>query len=244
MSAGVTRALFVPCRRGSARVPDKNTRPFAGHEGGLLGWKLDQLERTAGFDLVVVDSNDPVVLAYAARRRRTWRGSAALEARERPDALGAADTTTDALVAHALATIDADELAWTHVTSPHFGADAYARALAAWAARPRSEVGPGAAAPDSLVAVRALRAFVWSDDGPVNYVSRPGARWPRTQDVRPLYDVCSALFLVPMEVGRARGDRLGARPMRFQVSPIEAVDVDWPEDFALAEALATRYGEA
>ena len=36
--------LFLPCRRGSERVANKNTRPFADHPGGLLGVKLDQLE--------------------------------------------------------------------------------------------------------------------------------------------------------------------------------------------------------
>ena len=39
--------VFLPCRAGSTRVPEKNTRPFAGHGGGLLGVKLDQLERLA-----------------------------------------------------------------------------------------------------------------------------------------------------------------------------------------------------
>ena len=57
----MTTSLFVPCRRGSERVPDKNTRVFAGHTGGLLGLKLDQLEGVE-VDEIVIDSNDPVVL--------------------------------------------------------------------------------------------------------------------------------------------------------------------------------------
>ena len=27
---------FLPCRKGSQRIPDKNVKPFAGIEGGLL----------------------------------------------------------------------------------------------------------------------------------------------------------------------------------------------------------------
>lgn len=239
--AGI-RALFVPCRRGSERVPDKNTRPFAGHAGGLLGLKLDQLAHV-DVDRVVVDSNDPIVLDYARLRAASWAGRAALDVRERPDHLGRADTTTDALITYALDAIDCDELAWTHVTSPFCGADTYARALAAWDAA-RLSAAPDA--PDSLVAVTTLHTFVWAaGEGapvPMNYIAAPGARWPRTQDVRPLHDVCSALFLVPRALGRARGDRLGERPLRVELTRVEAIDIDWPEDFSLAEALWPRYG--
>ncbi|MFO0748171.1 MAG: acylneuraminate cytidylyltransferase family protein [Myxococcota bacterium] len=239
-SRTASRALFLPCRRGSERVPDKNTRPFAGHDGGLLGLKLDQLEATAGLDVVIVDSNDPVVLERARARQRSWSGTAALEVRERPDALGRSDTTPDQLIAHALATIDADELAWTHVTSPFAGAATYARAFAAWDARARDSDPPDAV--DSLVATLPIRSFVWSPSGPVNYAPSPALRWPRTQDLTPLHDLCSALFLVPMAVARARGDRLGERPLLFPLSKIEALDIDWEDDFRLAEALWPRSG--
>lgn len=36
---------FIPARAGSERVTYKNTRPFAGFEGGLLELKLNQLAR-------------------------------------------------------------------------------------------------------------------------------------------------------------------------------------------------------
>lgn len=228
--AGRSTALFLPCRRGSERVPDKNTRPFAGHHGGLLGLKLDQL---AGVEVerIVLDSNDPVVLEYATKRLRIWDGHAALIVRERPDELGQSSTTTDALIAYALATIDAEVLAWTHVTSPFCGAATYHRALAAWAASDH----------DSLMAVLPLRSFVWSHTAPLNY-QREALRWPRTQDLTPLYDVCSALFVVPTEVGRRCRDRIGERPLLFELSKIEATDIDWDDDFRLAEALWPRYG--
>lgn len=223
-------SLFVPCRRGSERVPDKNTRPFAGHAGGLLGLKLDQLEGVH-VDQVVIDSNDPVVLERARDRERTWAGQGALVVRERPDALGASSTTTDALIAHALATCTTDVLAWTHVTSPFCGAATYNDALAGW----------DQTRFDSLMAVHPIRSFVWSDGAPLNYQATP-LRWPRTQDLRPVYDVCSALFVVPVDLGRARGDRIGQRPQLVALSRTEALDIDWDEDFRMAEALWPRYG--
>ena len=223
--SGIT--VFVPCRAGSVRVPDKNTRPFAGHSGGLLGLKLDQLASLSGIDVVVVDSNDPRILERASARQRTWSGQCALRVVERPDHLGRSETTTDALIAYALERVETEELLWTHVTSPLMGTEAYARVLAAWRGRDHSHH-------DSLMTVTPIHAFLWQQDGPLNYARSP-VRWPRTQDIAPVFEVNSAAFIVPTALGRRRKDRVGERPLLFPLGKIESLDVDWPEDFAIAE---------
>lgn len=43
MSRNEKFAFFLPTRKGSERVQNKNTRTFAGIEGGLLKLKLNQL---------------------------------------------------------------------------------------------------------------------------------------------------------------------------------------------------------
>ena len=50
--------VFLPCRRGSERVPDKNTRPFGGFDHGLVELKLWQLEKACLVDNVVVSTDD------------------------------------------------------------------------------------------------------------------------------------------------------------------------------------------
>jgi CMP-N-acetylneuraminic acid synthetase len=228
----MTLALFLPCRAGSERVPDKNTRPFAGREGGLLALKLDTLEQVGALDEIVLDSNDPKVLALGEARQRTWTGRARLTVRARPDALGQSSTTTDSLIRYALDTVSCTDLAWTHVTSPLVPAVVHDEAFARYAARGMRY--------DSLMAVTALRTFLWHEvDGepaPMNHERSP-LRWPRTQDLRACYEVNSALFVVPREVGRARADRIGERPILFELDRLIATDVDWEEDFALAETL-------
>ena len=228
--------VFLPCRRGSERVANKNTRPFAGHGGGLLGVKLDQLEAMTAFapgDRIVLDTNDPLVLARGHERRQRWSGAADLVIRERPDALGLGTTTTDALIAYALATNPstdpADDFAWTHVTSPLCGAAIYDRAIAAYRARDPERH-------DSLAATTPLQTFLWNEAGPLNYTPTP-VRWPRTQDLARVHELNSALFIVPHALGVARADRIGTRPLFFPLGKLASVDVDWEEDFALAEHL-------
>ena len=124
------------------------------------------------------------MLTRAEARRHDWAGRAALEVHERPDALGQSTTTTDALIARALATITGDELVWTHVTSPFCGSASCERVLTAWGDTPREHH-------DSFMVVHAIKSFVWSAAGPLNYKAGDGLRWPRTQDVTPFYDVCA-----------------------------------------------------
>ena len=44
---------FLPCRRGSQRVPDKNTRPSSRDGRSLLAIKLEQLVATRQIDELV-----------------------------------------------------------------------------------------------------------------------------------------------------------------------------------------------
>ena len=53
---------FLPCRKGSQRVPNKNTRTFAGIEGGLLRIKLEELLKAQLIDEIILSSNDDEVI--------------------------------------------------------------------------------------------------------------------------------------------------------------------------------------
>jgi len=222
-------AIFLPCRSGSQRIENKCLRPFAGREDGLLGVKLDQLSKVRGVDAIVLDSNDHQVLEAGRRRQSDWRSAAELIVRERPDELGRSTTATDSLIAYALATVECDVLCWTHVTSPLVEAKHYEQALETYWNRDRDRF-------DSLMAVTPIRTFLWSSGRPLNY-SPEKLRWPRTQDTGTVYEVNSAFFAVDRALGQARRDRVGERPLLYELDKLTSADVDWPEDFALAESL-------
>ena len=222
-------AVFLPCRAGSERIENKCLRPFAGREDGLLGIKLDQMSQVRGVDTVVLDSNDPRVLRAGERRRSSWNSASELIVRERPDELGRSTTATDSLIAYALATVDCDVLCWTHVTSPLMEATHYERAMEAYWSRDPAQH-------DSLMAVTPIRTFLWTGGRPLNY-SPETVRWPRTQDTGTVHEVNSAFFVVGRALGQARADRVGERPLLYEIDKLTAADVDWPEDFTLAESL-------
>lgn len=226
---GREATVFLPCRAGSVRVHDKNTRPFAGRPDGLVGLKLQQLSETKRVHRVVLDSNDAKVLEIGRAHQASWKGKPELVVRERPDALGSSETTTDELVSYALDTLEGDVMLWTHVTSPFADARVYDAAL-----RRFESLQPPH---DSLMSVRRVQSFLWNAQGPLNYDPKK-LRWPKTQDLEPILEVDSAIFIVDMALGRRLRDRVGNHPFLYELSRIESVDIDWEEDFSYAEAAA------
>ena len=62
-----TVSFFLPVRAGSERVLNKNTKPFADIEGGLLANKLRQLSQSRNIDEIILSTNDPDCIAVGER---------------------------------------------------------------------------------------------------------------------------------------------------------------------------------
>lgn len=224
----MTLTAFLPCRAGSQRVPHKNTRPFGGEADGLLGIKLRQLLAVRAIDRVLLSTNDPEVLRIAAPHIADAGGRLVVD--HRPDHLCSSSTSTDEVIAHVPRVIAEGDVLWTHVTSPFFGVEDYAAAIAAY----RAALTEGTH--DSLMGVLEIRSFVWMAGRPVNY-DRAVEKWPRTQTLPPVHEINSSIFLAPRAVYAAQGDRIGERPLPFVVPKDKSLDVDWEEDFHLASRL-------
>ncbi len=62
-------------------------------------------------------------------------------------------------------------------------------------------------------------------------------KWPRTQDLKIYYEIDSAVFLSSRANYLKFDDRLGKHPYLYELDGIKGLDVDWEEDFKLAEIL-------
>lgn len=215
---------FLPCRKGSQRIPDKNIKSFAGNEGGLLNIKLRQLVECELIDQILVSSNDERVLENA-----TNFGADKIKVDERPDNLGNSDTTTDSLIEYVPSIIPAGNILWTHVTSPFINADDYTNIINAYI--DALEEGY-----DSLMTVLKIQGFIWSSSKPVNY-DREVLKWPMTQNIAPLFEIDSGAFISSRDNYVKFDDRIGTKPFLYQQEKMKSVDIDWPDDFELAEKL-------
>jgi CMP-N-acetylneuraminic acid synthetase len=229
----MTVAAVVPCKRDSERLPDKNTRPFASYPGGLLEVKLRQLLACRTLDAVVVNTDDDRALEIAARLD-PGAARPRLETVRRAPEWSGPGTSTDQLIAHVAATVAADVILWTHVTSPLLGTGTYDRAVETY-------LGLDPLRYDSLMSVTRLQEFIWDRDGPKNY-DRRTARWPRTQDLPAWYVVNSGIFLCSRDRMRRTGDRVGDHVYLLELDRWQSLDIDWPEDFTVAETAFRALG--
>ena len=62
----------------------------------------------------------------------------------------------------------------------------------------------------------------------------------RTQDLPPILEENSCVYIAPTALIAATGRRTGPNPLLFSIQKVEAVDIDDEVDFAVAEALLER----
>jgi CMP-N-acetylneuraminic acid synthetase len=88
---------------------------------------------------------------------------------------------------------------------------------------------------DSLFSVTRLQTRLWDQlTRPINH--NP-AILLRTQDLPPIYEENSCLYLFTGEILRQRHNRIGERPLLFEIDRLEAMDIDEELDFKIAEFL-------
>jgi len=216
--------VFLPCRKGSQRIPKKNIKPFAGVENGLIEIKLKQLLKINQIDTVILSTNDEEILDYAKKLHHSK-----LYLHQRSENLSTSKTSTDDLIEHALKLISSGHILWTHVTSPFLNTEMYEKIIIKYA----NILNQGY---DSLMTINKIQGFLWNEKGPMNY-DRNIEKWPRTQTLNPIYEINSGVFLNSCKNYQQFNDRIGNKPYLFELDKIQGFDIDWEDDFRIAESI-------
>lgn len=218
-------AFFLPTRKGSERVKNKNTRPFAGIEGGLVENKMRQLLLCERVDEIILSTNDEICVEVANKFVSDKR----LRIIPRPDELCMSSTNLQDLICYVPTITDANHILWGHVTTPLTGANEYDKGIELYL----SKLHEGY---DSLIGVNELNNFLLNKEGKLinNTTDLP---WPRTQDLEPLYEINHTMFLAKREVYVKQKNRIGHKPLLHVMDAIHSKDIDWEEDFTIAEIM-------
>lgn len=223
-------AVFLPTRKGSERVKNKNTRKFSDFEGGLLELKLLQLKHL-NVEEVILSTNDEESLKVAKTLQKDFPN---LKIDLRPDHLASSSTSLTDLINYVPEITGCDHIIWTHVTSPMVDATTYQESID----RYEEAIKNGH---DSLMSVLPFQNFLWKKEFN-DIINREGElRWPRTQDLAILYEINSAIFITPRNIYKEKMDRVGDNPYLFEMNKLNSLDVDWEEDFKIAEAVYDKF---
>lgn len=221
--------FFLPTRKGSQRVLHKNTRNFASFQGGLLENKLFQLLDSTEIDEIILSTNDEECMRIA---EPFTKKSEKIKIIPRPESLCLDTTNLQDLIAYVPTITDANNIIWGHVTTPIANGIVYDDAIRSY----YSNLKKGY---DSLVSVMEFRNFLFDSKGNLinNTTNIP---WPRTQDLAPLYEINHVLFIANREIYIRDKNRVGNHPYMFVMNKIQSLDVDWEEDFLIAEEMYKR----
>lgn len=205
---------FVPIRLNSQRVAGKNLRPLNGEP--LMCHILKSLTRVEAIDEVYVYCSDERIRELLPEGVRFLR---------RPETLDRDTTLGQEIYDAFTAEVEADLYVLAHATSPFIRPATIAEAL--------GKVQSGEY--DSAFSAERIQTFAWFEGRPLNYRLYS---IPRTQTIEPVYIETSAFFIFPRALWCERRQRIGDRPWMAVVDRIEGLDIDYPEDFAMAEIIA------
>jgi CMP-N-acetylneuraminic acid synthetase len=215
-------AALVPIRHHSQRVTGKNYRTLAGKP--LFHYIIGSLLACPEISQVVVDTNSPPVIDGLQQFFPR------VQILQRPESLSGDKVPMNEILAFDTSQIEADYYLQTHTTNPLLSSQTISRAIGEFL-----RVYP---AYDSLFSVTRLQTRLWDQLG--RAINHNPAILLQTQDLPPVYEENSCLYIFSRQALLSRRNRLGERPLMFEIEAAEAWDIDEEIDFEIVEYLLKR----
>lgn len=230
----MTRTVaLLPMKAHSERVSGKNFRVLG--DRPLFRWMVDTLLAVPAIDAVVINTDARDFLAGQGLTHGSADGRVMIRDR-RPEICGDL-VSMNRILADDIAAVAADTYLMTHTTNPFLSAASITAAL------DRYERAVACGEADSLFTVNRVQTRFYAADGrPINH--DPG-NLIRTQDLEPWFEENSNLYIFSRDSFARTDARIGRRPILFESPALEAIDIDTPEQWSLAQAVALyRQGAA
>jgi CMP-N-acetylneuraminic acid synthetase len=206
-------------RHHSDRVPGKNYRLNAGKP--LFHYIINTLQSCAEISKIVVDTDSPDI------RIGIEKNFPEVMVIERPEHLKDDNIPMNEILLYDTSLVEADLYLQTHSTNPLLRSETVSKAINTFFDQRLSY--------DSLFSVTRLQTRLWDQ------LSRPINHNPsillRTQDLPPIYEENSCIYLFQRETLVNRKNRIGERPYMFEIDRAEAFDIDEELDFLISELM-------
>lgn len=210
---------LVPMKGHSERVPNKNLKDFNGRP--LYHCVVEALLKSKNIDKVIINT-DLKDIAEDAKKNFDR-----IIIVDRPEEIQGDFVSMNKVIEYDLSQIDGNYFLQTHSTNPLLTTSTIDKAIEAF-----HNLGVGY---DSIFSVTRHQArFFDQEEKPVNHNPE---ELLRTQDLPPLYEENSNLYLFSRVSFEKTKARIGVNPKIFEMDKIEAIDIDEPEDFIIAESL-------
>jgi len=205
---------LIPIKLGSERVPGKNIKPF--FDGTPLMHLIQRVCLSAmSIDETYVYCSDDCIKEYLLD---------GIKFLKRPEYLNENTYGSNHIIREFIASIDADIYLETHATAPFALPKSFDICI--------SKVASSGY--DSAFCAEPLRNFLWQDGRPINFDIN---NFPRTQDLPLIYQEAPGAYVFTKETFQVYDRRVGVNPYIHEIGRIEATDIDYPEDFEMANLI-------
>ena len=212
-------AALVPMRHSSERVPGKNYRIFAGKP--LFYHIVESLLACTSITKVVVATDSPVIKQMC---HTDFQNVLVLD---RPEHLQNGTIPMNDVLLNCTNQIQADFYLQTHSTNPVLSERTIATAVDRFCTHYPIY--------DSLFSVTRKQVRMW--DALARPINHNQNILLRTQDLPPIYEENSCLYIFSKDILLEKHNRIGNRPYLFEMDEIEAQDIDVELNFRVAEFL-------
>jgi CMP-N-acetylneuraminic acid synthetase len=213
---------LVPMRHHSQRVPGKNYRLLAGKP--LFHHIVETLLTVPEIDQVVVDTDSAPVMDGLRQYFPQ------VKVIDRPENLRADDVPMNDVLIHDTDQVQADFYLQTHSTNPLLKPETVSRAIRSFLTDSPTR--------DSLFSVTRLQSRMYDQHG--RAINHDPAVLIQTQELPPVYEENSCLYIFTREKLIERHHRIGETPIMFEIDADEAWDIDEELDFAICDFLLRR----
>ena len=218
-------SALVPMRHHSQRVPEKNFRLMAGKP--LFHHILITLLDVPEIYDIFVDTDSPVISDGVKENFPD------VNIINRPEELRADEVSMNRIIAYDMSVIGADLYLQTHSTNPLLRAGTLSTAIQTFN-KNKVEF-------DSLFSVTRLQTRLYDQSG--SAINHNPGELIQTQDLAPLYEENSCIYLFTEAGLKENGHRIGKSPYLFEIRAEEAWDIDTPLDFEIVEFLMKKNEE-
>lgn len=220
-------SFFIPIRKNSKRVKNKNIKKLGKYKLGLTEIKLNQLKRFK--DRIKLDNFfknikfEFILSTDDMRIKNFFKKYTWVKFHKRSKNL-ATDNSLDNLIKIVPEICYGDYILWTHVTSPFFNEKSYIRFLKNFLSLRKKY--------SSAFSANKINSFIYNFSKK-KWIShnRKIRKWPRTQDLDSFWEINSAAFIAKKYIYINDHDRIGKNSLPIKSSIEEAFDVDDIEDF-------------
>lgn len=205
---------MIPIKLNNERVPGKNLKKFAD------GTPLMTLIQRACLNAQRVDE----VYVYCSNEDVREYLEVGVNFLKRPEYLDSNTCNCNDIIREFIKNVDADIYVASHATGPFTRSESIDECIKA--------VQTGEY--DSAFLAKRIQEFLWQEGKPLNFDIQ---NFPRTQDLVPIYSEAPGAYVFTKNTFIKYNRRVGIKPYIKEVSEIESRDIDYMEDFEIANAI-------